>query len=100
MLHRLAFRAMGCEMLAILDHDSESALDILKDVPDWFEEWEQSLSRFRLNSELSHVNRTFDQPIEVSQTFWDVFQNAQWAYEFSDGLVSPTLLDAVVDMRL
>ena len=97
MLHRLAFRAMGCEMIAILDHESESALDILKEVPDWFEEWEQSLSRFRLSSELSHVNRTFDQPIEVSQTFWDVFQNARWAYEFSDGLVSPTLLDAVID---
>jgi len=97
MLHRLPFRTMGCEMLAILDYDSESAPDILKDVPDWFEEWEQSLSRFRLNSELSRVNRTFDQPIQVSQTFWDVFQSAQWAYEFSDGLVSPTLLDAVID---
>jgi thiamine biosynthesis lipoprotein len=98
MLHRLPFRAMGCEMLAILEHDSESAPDILKEIPDWFEEWEQILSRFRLNSELSLVNRTFDQPIKVSQTFWDVFQNAQWAYEFSDGLVSPTLLDALIDM--
>lgn len=97
MLHRLPFRAMGSEMLAILEQDSETTPAILKDVPDWIEEWEQTLSRFRLNSELSRVNRTFDQPIEVSQAFWDVFQNAQWAYEFSDGLVSPTILDAVID---
>jgi len=97
MLHRLPFRAMGCEMLAILEHASDSAPDILRDVPNWFEEWEQSLSRFRLNSELSIVNRIFDQPIEVSRTFWDVFQSAQWAYEFSDGLVSPTILDAVIE---
>jgi len=97
MLHRLPFRAMGCEMLAILEHDSDSAPDILMDVPNWFEEWEQSLSRFRLNSELSIINRTFDQPIEVSRTFWDVFQSAQWAYEFSGGLVNPTILDAVID---
>lgn len=97
MLHRLPFRAMGCEMLAILEHDSDFAPDILKSVPNWFEEWEQTLSRFRLNSELSIVNRTFDRPIEVSQTFWDVFQSAQWAYEFSDGLVSPTILDALIE---
>ena len=96
-LHRLPFRAMGCEMLAILEHDSDAAPDILRDVPNCFEEWEQSLNRFRLNSELSIVNRTFDQPIEVSQTFWEVFQSAQWAYEFSDGLVSPAILDAVLD---
>jgi len=97
MLHRLPFRAMGCEMLAILEHDSESRPDILNDIPGWFEDWEQTLSRFRLDSELSVVNRTFDQPIEVSQTFWDVFQSAQWAYEFSDRLVTPAILDAVID---
>lgn len=98
MLHRLPFRAMGCEMLAILEIDSKSMPDILKKVPDWFEEWEQTLSRFRLNSELTLVNRTFDQPVTVSQTFWDVFQNAQWAYELSDGLVNPTVLDALIQM--
>ncbi|NOH01006.1 MAG: hypothetical protein HND47_03015 [Chloroflexi bacterium] len=38
------------------------------------EGWEQSLSRFRLDSELSRLNRTFDQPTAVSAAFWDVFQ--------------------------
>ena len=97
MLHRLPFRAMGSEMLAILEQDSESAPPILKEIPNWFEEWEEIFSRFRLSSELSLVNRTFDQPIEVSEAFWDVFQSAQWAYGFSNGLVSPTILDAIID---
>lgn len=97
MIHRIPFRAMGCEMLAILERDSDSAPDILKDVPAWFEEWEQSLSRFRLDSELSRLNRTFDQPMTVSEAFWGVFQTALWSDELSDGLVTPTILDAVID---
>lgn len=96
MFHQLSFRAMGCDMLAILESDSDSAPDILKDVPIWFEEWEQSLSRFRLDSELSHLNRTFDQPITVSDTLWDVFQTALWTDQLSEGLVTPTVLDAML----
>ena len=97
MLHRYPFRAMGCDMLAILEHDSKSAPDILKDVLVWFEEWEQSLSRFRLDSELSRLNRTFDQPIPVSTAPWEVFQAGGWADEFSQGLVTPTVLDAMLE---
>lgn len=97
MFHSRSFHAMGCDMLAILEHDSESAPDILKDVPVWFEEWEQTLSRFRLDSELSRLNRTFDQPIPVSDAFWEVFQTAVWADEFSQGLVTPTVLDAMLE---
>ncbi|MBI3151864.1 MAG: FAD:protein FMN transferase [Chloroflexi bacterium] len=96
MQHRLPFRAMGCEMLAILEQDSESMPPILNEIPAWFEEWEESLSRFRLNSELSRLNRTFDQPVEVSEAFWDVFQTALWADELTEGLVTPTVLDAVI----
>jgi len=97
MYHRLSFRAMGSDMLAIMDSDSESVPLILDEVPVWFEGWEQSLSRFRLDSELSRLNRTFDQPTEVSQTLWDVFQAAMWADDFSEGLVTPTVLDAMLE---
>jgi thiamine biosynthesis lipoprotein len=55
------------------------------------------LSRFRLNSELSQLNRTFDQPIKVSKVFWDVFQTAQQADILSDGLVTPTVLDSMIE---
>jgi len=97
MFYSHPFRAMGSDMLVILQSDSNSAQDVLKDVPNWFEEWEQSLSRFRLDSELSRLNRTFDQPVSVSNALWEVFQTAVWANGFSDGLVTPTVLDAMLD---
>ncbi|MHB8776757.1 MAG: FAD:protein FMN transferase [Anaerolineales bacterium] len=97
MLHRLPFRAMGSEMLAILEGDSDSPPSILDKVPGWFEDWEQTLSRFRINSELSRLNRTFDQPVEVSETLWDVFQYALSAETITNGLVTPTVLDAVLE---
>ncbi|MBL8102315.1 MAG: FAD:protein FMN transferase [Anaerolineales bacterium] len=97
MQQRLSFRAMGCNMLAILEKDFESAPAVLTDVPDWFEDWEQSFSRFRPTSELSLLNQTFDQPIHVSDAFWEVFQTALWADEFTEGLVTPTVLDAMLE---
>ena len=97
MFHTRSFRAMGSDMLAILELDSDSIPPILDEIPIWFEEWEGSLSRFRLDSELSRFNRTFDQPTAVSDAFWDVFQTAIWADEFSEGLVTPTVLDAMLD---
>jgi thiamine biosynthesis lipoprotein len=95
MLHRLPFRAMGCQMLALLEQDSEDAPSILAKVPEWFEEWEQVLSRFRHDSELSGLNRTVDQPVAVSQILWDVFQASLIADQETGGLVTPTILEAM-----
>ena len=95
MLYRLEFRAMGCEMLAAIDADSRPAL--LSRVPDWFEEWEQALSRFRFDSELMRLNRTHGQAVSVSETLWDVLQIARRAEKLTEGLVTPSLLDAIVE---
>src|SRR6185503_9732821 len=95
MLHRLEFRAMGCEMLAAIDADSRPAL--LSKVPEWFEEWEQALSRFRFDSELMRLNRTREQPVSVSETLWDVLQTACRAEKLTDGLVTTSLLDAILE---
>ena len=97
MLHRLPFRAMGGEMLAIVEGDTDSPPSILDEVPGWFEGWEQTLSRFRADSELSRLNRTFDQPVKVSDTLWDVFQYALSAETITNGLVTPTVLDALLE---
>jgi len=94
MLHHLEFRAMGCEMLAVVDHESMSS--ILARVPDWFEEWEQALSRFRYNSELTQLNQIHERPVPVSDILWDVFQASQKAEQMTNGLVTPTMLDAVI----
>lgn len=96
LLHRKAFHAMGCEMLALVAFPGDEP-DILARVPQWFEEWEQALSRFRLSSELSQLNRRPDQYVRVSETLWEVYQAALWAEGFTDGLVTPALGQALIE---
>ncbi len=95
MLHRLEFHAMGCEMLAVVEVESVSAQ--LVSVLEWFEEWEQVLSRFRYDSELTRLNQIHERPVPVSDTLWDVLQTARNAERLADGLVTPTLLDAIIE---
>ena len=95
MLHRLEFHAMGCEMLAAIDRDTKPAM--LSRVPDWFEVWEGVLSRFRYDSELTLLNQIHGQPVTVSDTLWNVFQAARKAENLTDGLVTPILLDAIIE---
>jgi thiamine biosynthesis lipoprotein len=84
-------------MLVILDQEAGPAPEALACVPAWFEDWEQSLSRFRADSELSRVNRTFDQPVPVSDALWEVYQASVWAERFTNGLVTPTVHDAMLE---
>jgi len=86
---------MGCEMLAAVDGESTPAL--LVNVPEWFEEWEQILSRFRYDSELTRLNQIHERPVQVSNVLWDVFQATRTAERLTDGLVTPTLLDAIIE---
>lgn len=95
MLHRLEFHAMGCDMLALVD--SESAPALLAKVPEWFEAWEQVLSRFRYDSELTLLNQIHERSVQVSETLWSVLQAARNAERLTDGLVTPTLLDAIIE---
>ncbi len=90
------FHAMGSRMLAILDADSPAAEKGIGAVPAWFEEWEQVLSRFRSDSEVSRLNRSNGQPMEVSQTLWEVFQAAREAEQATGGLVTARVLDAML----
>jgi thiamine biosynthesis lipoprotein len=107
MFHRREFRAMGTMMLAILDAPKQAS--VLEDVPLWFEEWEQSLSRFRIDSELSQLNANPGVPRTVSQTLWDVYAAALDAEQLTGGLVNALLLKPMIqagydrsfdDMRL
>ena len=96
MIRTLNFRAMGCEMLAALDSDSLQAERRLASVLEWFENWEQTLSRFRPDSELNELNRHSGQFWPVSQTLWRVFQAARQAEKRSQGLVTPSVLEALL----
>lgn len=95
MIHKLEFNAMGCHMSALVDSPSAQAPELLQHVPQWFEEWEQALSRFREDSELSRLNRSAGWPVQVSATLWEVFQAALEAEQASCGVVTPTILEAL-----
>ena len=94
-MQRIEFRAMGCHMLALSASQTESAGALLNQVPSWFVTWEQALSRFRPDSELSRLNRSSGQWFAASETLWSVLQVALDAAQASDGLVAPTMLDAM-----
>jgi thiamine biosynthesis lipoprotein len=91
----LEFRSMNCQMLAVLDSAHAQSVEWLAEVPLWFADWEQRLSRFRIDSELRQLNRNRGRAFPVSSVLWDVVQTALRAAATSGGLVTPTLLTAM-----
>lgn len=94
-MQRIEFRAMGCQMSAAVLADDDTAAHALVEVPHWFEGWEQTLSRFRVNSELNQMNRTAGQWHDASDTLWQVVCEAVNGARASEGLVTPLMLDAL-----
>jgi FAD:protein FMN transferase len=94
MIYKIEFQAMGCHIGAALETEPQNAV-VLEQVPQWFEEWEAALSRFRANSELCQLNQHSGQPFQVSSTLWKVLRTSQKAYQQSGGLVTPVILDAL-----
>lgn len=95
MMRQITFRAMGCQVSAALESLTEDGGEELDRLPEWFEHWERRLSRFREESELSALNRSSGKWVQVSQPLWEVFQAAREAYTKSEGLVTPTGLQAL-----
>lgn len=94
-MYKLNFRAMGSRIEVLIASETEEAHQALRQVPAWFEEWEQSLSRFRLDSELSRLNRRPGEAVRVSKTLWEVLGVTLKAEMESGGLVTPAVLDAL-----
>lgn len=94
-MQQLEFRAMGCQMLAIIDADENEAAEALAQVPVWFAEWENILSRFRADSELNRLNHNQGRAMPVSETFAQVLQHALEVANLTRGIVTPTILDAL-----
>lgn len=89
---KVEFRAMGSRMAAFLDREDEPAAQALRQVPAWFEAWEQALSRFRAGSELSRLNASGGRAFAAGPVLLDVLRAALSAAEWTGGLVVPTLL--------
>jgi thiamine biosynthesis lipoprotein len=91
-MKHLEFKAMGSRMAVFLDRDGLFAQSLLDEVPGWFKEWEQILSRFRPDSDLSRLNAANGAPVQVHPVLLEVIETAIHAANWTGGLVTPTLL--------
>jgi thiamine biosynthesis lipoprotein len=94
-MQQIEFRAMGCAMLAAIDSDEPEARVWLEEAPRWMADWEEHLSRFRPQSELSVLNSNPGRWTPVSAVLWAVLQAAIEAARATGGLVTPAILNAV-----
>ena len=98
-LPRQTFRAMGCTMTVLLSAPVGAQSDaLLAQVPMWFAAWEQKFSRFRADSELSRVNAQARKWVTVSAEFLSVVQRAWAMAERTQGLITPLVGQAVMDL--
>lgn len=65
-------------------------------VRELFAEWEQTLSRFLPESELSRLNGQPEIPVPVSSLLYNVLATALTAAQASEGVYDPALLDQLV----
>ena len=88
---REEFRAMGTTISMLLpENQVEMGEEIVRSL---FSEWEQALSRFLAESELSQLNQQAETPVAVSDLLYDVLATALTAAQATEGVYDPALLD-------
>jgi thiamine biosynthesis lipoprotein len=94
---RQGFRAMGTEVVVAGDDATTPGVfaEAVAIVTGIFEREEARFSRFRGDSELSTVNRSPGEWIDVSRPFADVVRMAIEGAERTEGLFDPTVLGAL-----
>lgn len=91
----ITFHAMGSKILIAMDTEELRLMDEALKAREWFEEWEESLSRFRLTSELSQFNRHAGIPQKVSGPFFEVASMSLKVSRETNGLINPLILNAL-----
>jgi thiamine biosynthesis lipoprotein len=93
---REEFRAMGTTVSVLLpESQAELGAQIVRTL---FSEWEQTLSRFLPESELSQLNQQAGIPVVVSDLLYTVLATALTAAQATEGLYDPALLDQLVQL--
>lgn len=88
-MRRVQFPAMGTTIALLLPTScAEQAGGTVRAL---FALWEQTLSRFRPDSELARLNVRAGTPVPVSGLLWEVLTTALEAAQATDGLYDPTL---------
>ncbi len=93
-LLREEFRAMGTTISLLLP-ESQAGLGVYI-VCSLFSEWEQVLSRFLPDSELSRLNSQAGTPVAVSDLLYTVLATALMAARATEGVYDPAMLDQLV----
>jgi FAD:protein FMN transferase len=95
-LRREEFRAMGTTISLLLPaSQAELGARIVRTL---FTEWEQTLSRFLPESELSQLNQRAGTPVAVSDLLYSVLATALTAAQATQGVYDPALLDQLVQV--
>jgi thiamine biosynthesis lipoprotein len=95
-MRREEFRAMGTTISMLLpESQAERGEQIVRTL---FSEWEQTLSRFLPESELSQLNQQAGTPVAVSDLLYDVLATALTAAQATEGVYDPALLDQLVQL--
>jgi FAD:protein FMN transferase len=90
-LRREEFRAMGTTVSLLLpENQGELGMHIVHTL---FSEWEQALSRFLPESELSQLNQHAGTPVAVSDLLYHVLATALNAAQATQGVYDPAMLD-------
>jgi FAD:protein FMN transferase len=93
---REEFRAMGTTISLLLpEKQGEQGLNIVRAL---FAEWEQTLSRFLPESELSRLNQQAGTSTAVSDLLYHVLATALTAAQTTQGVYDPALLDQLVQL--
>jgi thiamine biosynthesis lipoprotein len=93
----LSFKAMGTTINLRIEGAPPVQTDkLLASGKQFLEDFDTALSRFKPDSELSRVNASRSEEIEVSWMISRFVNAAIWAAEASSGLVDPTLTPALV----
>src|SRR3989440_6501602 len=93
-MRREEFRAMGTTISLLLSaNQAELGLQLVRTL---FTEWEQTLSRFLPDSELSQLNEHAGTATAVSDLLYSVLATALTAAQATQGVYDPALLDQLV----
>jgi thiamine biosynthesis lipoprotein len=79
---------MGCEIVVVLPALQSAAVEVVQAL---FARWEQQLSRFRADSELTCLNALAGRPVRTGPLLRAVLRRALSAAELTDGVFDPTM---------
>jgi FAD:protein FMN transferase len=95
-MRREEFRAMGTTIsMLLLESQAERGVQIVRTL---FAEWEQTLSRFLPESELSRLNQHAGTSTAVSDLLYTVLSTALTAAQATGGLYDPAMLNQLLQV--